>query len=117
LVKPRRGTSSLGCLFTLLIVVAVVYFGINVGQIYFRFYEFQDDMKQAIRFAGPLTNQNILTRLRAQADSLGLPADARNITIKRDVDHISVETEYYERIELPGYQRDKLFHPHAEGPI
>ena len=116
-MRRRGGSSSLGCLFTLLIVVAAVYFGVNVGQIYFRFYEFQDDMKQGIRFAGSLTNQRILNRLKAQADSLGLPDDAQNITIKRDVDSISVWTEYYERIELPFYKRDKLFHPHAEGPI
>ena len=116
-MKRRRGASSLGCLFTLLIVVAAVYFGLNIGQVYFRYYEFQDDMKQAIRFAGGLNNQRILTRLRAQADSLGLPSDAQDITIKRDVDSISVETQYYERIELPGYRRDQLFHPRAKGPI
>ena len=37
MVRQRAGRSSLGCLVTLLILAAVVYFGINVGDVYFRF--------------------------------------------------------------------------------
>ena len=50
LVMPRRGASSLGCLFTLLIVTAAVYFGVNVAEVYWRFYEYQDDMRSFARF-------------------------------------------------------------------
>ncbi len=116
-MNARRGASSLGCLFWLMIVVAVIYFGINVGEIYWRYYEYQDDMKQEVRFAANSTNDKILSRLRARADSLGLPDDARNIALRRTQKMISIEAEYYERIELPGYARDVLFHPHAEGPL
>ena len=51
LVNQRRGASALGCLFSLLIVGALVYFGLNVGRVYWRFYQFQDDMRQEVRFA------------------------------------------------------------------
>lgn len=115
MVTTRRGASSLGCLFTLLIAAAVVYFGINIGEVYWRFYQFQDDMKQEVRFAVNNPTDKILQRLRASADSLGLPDDAHAIVIRRNAKAISIEAEYYERIELPMYARDVLFHPHAEG--
>lgn len=111
----RRGASTLGCLLVLLIVATVAYFGINVGQVYWRYYEYQDDMKQEARFAGANTNDKILTRLRARADSLGLPEDARGIGIRRGEHNIAIEAEYYERLEFPMYSKDILFHPHAEG--
>lgn len=117
MVSARRGASSVGCLFWLMIVVAVIYFGVNVGEIYWRYYEYQDDMRQEVRFAPNSTNDKILARLRARADSLGLPEDARDIGLRRTQKSISIEAEYYERIELPMYARDVLFHPHAEGPL
>jgi len=117
LVTARRGASELGCLFTLLIVAVVVYFGINIAEKYWRFYEFQDDMRQEVRFAAHSPNENILVRLKAQADSLDLPDDAHDITIRRTNTSISIDAEYYDRIELPMFARDVLFHPHAEGPL
>jgi hypothetical protein len=116
-VTTRRGASTLGCLLALLIVAAIAYFGVNIGQIYLRFYEYQDDMKQEVRFAGANTNDKILERLRARADSLGLPEDARAIAIRRAAKTIAIEAEYYERLEFPMYSKDVLFHPHAEGPF
>ena len=113
----RRGASSLGCLFTLLLVAAAVYFGVNVGEIYWRYYEFQDDMNQEVRFAAHSPTDKIIARLRARADSLDLPDDAHDITVRRSNEAISIEAEYYERIELPMYARDVLFHPHAQGPL
>jgi hypothetical protein len=117
LVKSRSGASSLGCLFTLLVVAALVYFGINVGEAYWRFYQFQDDMRQEVRFAAHTENDAILRHLRASADSLGLPEDARAIALRRDEHLITIESVYDERIEFPGYARDVHFHPHAEGPL
>ena len=113
----RRGASTLGCLFTLMIIAAIAYFGVNIGEVYWRFYEYQDDMKQEVRFARANTNDQILTRLRARADSLGLPEDAQAIAIRRNAQAITIEAEYYERLQLPMYNREMLFHPRAEGPF
>jgi hypothetical protein len=116
-VRSRRGASSLGCLFTLLIVAVVIYFGVNIGEVYWRNYEFQDDMTQEVRFAAHSPDENIRNRLKAAADSLELPDDARDILIRRSQTTISIEAQYYQRIELPMYARNVLFHPHAEGPL
>jgi hypothetical protein len=116
LARSRTGASTLGCLFTLLIAAVVVYFGVNIAEVYWREYEFQDTMRQQVTFAGHMTNDAILVRLRAQADSLGLPDDASAITITRTPTNISIDSFYDDRVELPMTVRIVHFHPHAEGP-
>jgi hypothetical protein len=114
-VRPARGASTLGCLFTLLVVCAIVYFGINIGRVYWRFYEYQDDMRQEVRFASQHTSDQIIAALRASADSLQLPEGAGKISIRRNDRSISIEADYYENVELPMYVRELHLHPHAEG--
>jgi hypothetical protein len=117
LVKRRAGSSSLGCLTSLLILSAAIYFGVNVGEVYWRFYQFQDDMRQEVRFAAHSPTDVILARLRAQADSLDLPLDAHQIDIQRTKTLITIDAEYTETLELPMYVREVTFRPHAEGPL
>ncbi len=115
MVTPRRGISSLGCLVTLLLVAAVIYFGINIGEHFFRFYQYQDAMRQEVKFAAHNSDALILRHLRERADSLGLPEAAGEVTLQRDGRHIEVESEYYVHLELPLIVREKRFNPHAEG--
>jgi len=115
MVTNRRGSSSLGCLFTLLVLAAIVYFGVNIGEVYFRFYQYQDAMRQEVRFAAHNSDAVILRHLREQVDSLGLPEAAGLVTLQRDGRHIELESEYYEHIELPLTVREVHFNPHAEG--
>ena len=107
----------MGCLFGVLVLAAVVYFGVNVGEAYWRFYQFRDDMQQEARFAGHSANDAILSRLRAAADSLGLPEAAGHVIIRRVRGSISIESYYDEPVELPGHVRELHFHPRAEGPL
>ncbi|HVX39110.1 MAG TPA: hypothetical protein VHB25_05990 [Gemmatimonadaceae bacterium] len=116
-MNPRRGTSSTGCLFSLLILAAVIYFGANVVEVYWRYYQYNDEMHQTVRFSARSPNDQILARLRATADSLGLPEAAGNVSIRRTAKTLSLESEYYERVELPMYVAELHFHPHAEGPL
>jgi len=115
MVTRRRGSSSLGCLFTLLVLAAVGYFGVNAGEVYFRYYQYKDAMRQEVRFAAHNNDAVIVRHLREQADSLGLPDAARNVVVQRDGRHIEVEAEYYEHIELPLTVREVYLNPHAEG--
>lgn len=114
MVRSRAGRSSLGCLFTLLLFVAAAYFGVNVGEAYWRSYQYQDAMAQTIRFADKLSDADIVARLHATADSLGLPADAYDLDLERGRGIVSVSAEYQEPVELPGTVRELPMHPHAE---
>jgi hypothetical protein len=111
------GRSTLGCLVALLVVTAVVYFGLNVGEVYWRFYRYQDAMQQEARFAHMRTDPAIIRRLVSVAESLGLPDAARQVQVRRDETsrRIYIAAKYSERVELPGFVRTFDFAPRAEG--
>lgn len=111
----HRGRSSLGCLFVLLLIAAALYFGVNIGDAYWRFYEYEDAMRQEVRFAAQIPDDRMKLHLSALADSLGLPEEAADVTIERTKTDISVSAEYSEQVELPLFVRQIRFKPHAEG--
>ena len=111
----RGGRSSLGCLFTLLLVAICVYVGVNVGEVYWRFYEFRDAMRQEVRFARQIPDDKIRHHLAALADSLGLPQEAADVNVVRTGGTISVSAEYVERVKLASLTREFRFRPSAEG--
>ncbi len=115
MVTPRRrGASTLGCLFTLLIIVTLGYFGINIGKVYYRHYAFQDAMRQEARFASHRTDDEITSHLRALADSLGLPPTAKRVHIRRGERMIFIWSDYFETLELPGIAKDVELTAHVE---
>jgi hypothetical protein len=113
-MRARPARSSTGCLFTLLIVVAAGYFGLNIGRVYLRHYRFQDAMAQEARFAHNNTDADIVRRLRAQADSLGLPDEAHRVIVRRTPAKIHIRADYVELVELPGFVRPIEFSAQAE---
>ena len=110
----RRGASRLGCLFLLVVVAAAAYFAVNIGEVYYRYYRFRDAMSQQARFAVRTSDAAVQQRLRAVADSLGLPQAAGNVFIRRSPGLIEVWSEYYEHVELPLFVREFHFTPVAE---
>lgn len=115
-IRVRRGRSSLGCLLMLLVLTAAGYFAVNLGEAYWRFYRFQDAMKQEARFAARRTDDAIMNHLLAKADSLGLPAHAAtHLRVRRTPNLLRISSDYYETIELPLVVRELRFEPHAEG--
>ena len=118
MVTRRRGASTLGCLFTLLIVAAAGYFAVNVGRPVYRYLVLKDAMQQEVRYAAMRNDAIIVRRLRAKADSLALPAEAaRNLRVRRTSDIVFIFTEYTEHVEFPGYVKLITFRPTAQGPF
>lgn len=113
----HRGRSSLGCLLLLLVVAIALFFGVNIGEAYWRFYEFQDAMRQEVRFAKQIPDDRIKLHLAALADSLGLPEEATDITVNRTSSDISVSAEYSEQVGFRVFVRQLHFSPRAEGPM
>ena len=111
MVMNRRGRGRLGCLVTLLLVVAIAYFGFNIGEVYLRFYRLKDAMVQEARFAHNRDDNTIRLRLAAVADSIGLPDEAGRMVIRRDATNITISTDYSEHVELPLFVREFTFRP------
>ncbi len=114
MVKRSRGASTLGCLFSMLVVVAVIYFGVNIGAPYLRYSQFRDAMQTEVRFADRKSDSEILATLRLKADSLGLPGHAQRINVRRNPSRIVIWTEYTETIDFPFVTRDITLRPVAE---
>jgi len=110
-VSPRRGASKIGCLLSLLIGVTVAYFGTNVGEIYLRRYRFTDAMEQEARFARSRSDDAIVRRLAAAADSLGLPDAAARVKVRRSANRVVISSDYTEFVELPFFTRAIRFTP------
>jgi hypothetical protein len=109
----RRGASRLGCVVLLVLLAVAVYVGLNVGGIYFRYYRFEDEMKQSARFAAQLSDSAIAARISVAADSLGLPRAAKNVSIVRVGKSIAISGSYSELVDLKVWKHFLHFTPSA----
>ncbi len=107
----RRGSSRLGCLVILLILVTGIYIALDFGQAYFRFYQFKDAMGQEARFAATKTDEQIMSHLSSLADSLELPPGAELISVRRSPGAITISSDYDEVIKLP-LKKERVLHFH-----
>ena len=116
---PPRGVSTLGCLFSLLIVAVVFYYGIDIGRVYWDYYKLLDQMKVAARFAQTQNDEQILRTLRGTVDELGLPEQAKRFVIRRTEAPrmIRIQTQYTVQIELPFTVRVVTMKPEAEARL
>lgn len=107
----RRGVSTLGCLVPLLILAVAIYFALDFGMAYFRFYQFKDAMGQEARFAATRTDDQITGHLSSLADSLQMPPGAELISISRSPSVISISSDYDEVFNLP-FKKEQVIHFH-----
>lgn len=117
--SSRRGASTSGCLLSLVILVAGVYYGIHFGQPWIRYYQLLDEMRVSARLAPTLSDGVIRRRLEAKVDQLGLPPDARKFTITRSGKprKITITTQYSETVVVPIFTHTFLYAPLAEEPL
>jgi len=118
--RDRRGASTMGCLLSLLVLVAVLYYGVNIGEVYFRYYRILDEMQSQARVAAALDNGTIQRRIASAIQEIGLPDDASgNLQITRSASprEITIETEYAETVKLPLFLHTFHLHPKATEPL
>jgi hypothetical protein len=116
----RAGASSTGCLFSLLVFVALLYYGVHIGEVWFRYYRMVDEMKTQARLAAAIDDATIRRRLQTAAQEFGLPDEAaRNIAVRRIAQprEIRIESGYSETVELPLFHHTFVFKPRAVQPL
>jgi hypothetical protein len=118
-VVSRRGASSTGCLFSLLVFVAALYYGVNIGEVYFRYYRLLDEMDSQARIASGLDNGTITRRIAAAVLDIGIPDSAAQVTVRRTASprEITITTDYSETVNLPFFTHTFVFHPRASQPL
>ncbi len=119
MVARRRnvhGASTLGCLFTIMLLMVVLYYGIDAGRMYWDFYKFEDEMETSARFASTQSDDQIRQHLKGVAQDLGLPAEAQRIVIRR-TEHppvVSIRSQYTIELVLPFTHKEITLRPAAE---
>jgi hypothetical protein len=111
----RRGASSFGCLVSVVLFLAALYYGMHIGGVYWRYYELLDDMHQQARFARQNTDDVIQSRLMAQADSL--LGNSPRFRIQRGSNYVIIDAEYRETVDLPLIKKTFVLRPRAEEPL
>jgi hypothetical protein len=109
----NRGASTIGCLFTALILVAILYYGVDIGRVYWNYYRLEDEMQTSARFAVTQSDEQILKHLVGVSEDLGLPAEARKFSIRR-TEHppmVTIKTSYRVELELPFHRRTLIMRP------
>ena len=111
----RRGASSTGCLFSLLVFVAALYYGVNVGEVFFRYYRLLDEMDSQARIAAGLDNGTIARRIASAVQDIGIPDSAGRVVVRRTASprEITITTDYSETVNLPFFTHTFVFHPKA----
>ena len=117
--RNRRGNSSRGCLITLLFLAVGLYYGINIGEVYYRYFQLKEEMQSQVRLAPSLSDGVIRRRLVAKAEALDLPDEAKRFKITRSARsrRIIVRTEYQESVDLPFFNHTFTLAPQAEAQL
>jgi hypothetical protein len=99
----------------LVIFAAAVYYGLHIGEIYWRYYELLDDMRQQARLARVFPDDSIHRHLAAQADSL--LGQGPKFLIERGPNQVTITTQYEEPLDLPFLKRTFVLRPRAQEPF
>ena len=116
----RRGASSTGCLISILVFVALLYYAFHIVPVYLRYYQLLDEMQQQAHLASALDDGTIQRRIVAEAREIGLPDEAAtNLRISRTAmpREITIETTYGEVVRLPLFHHTFSFHPRTNEPL
>jgi hypothetical protein len=117
-VTPRvqdreAGKVKWGCLFTLVVLAAGIYYGYDFLQVRLRYYNILDTVKTQANFASALDDNLIKRRLVARSDSLGLPLGTREWTVRRTFNprQIFISATYRDSVvlEFPGIRKVYYF--------
>jgi hypothetical protein len=106
-------------MLTLLAITIGIYYGLPVATIYVDYWRFKEEMKTQARLAPSIDNATIRRRLSQKAESLGLPVEAQQLTIRRTLRprEILITTTYEETLDLPLIHHTFTLTPEVRNPL
>ena len=104
----ERGRIKVATMLLIVLLAAGIYFGIEVGGVFFRKMKLEETIRQHISFAGQLEDAAIRQQIINEIRDMGLPPQAQQVRIARTASprvlHISVS--YSETVNLLVTQRE-----------
>ncbi len=119
-VANRRGRGLFGCLFPIILLVAFIYVAVQFGRPWFAYRQYQQEMRYVAKLNESLGDSVMVVRIRARADSLRLPNEAKRLSIRRfsEPARLEIRAEYRETVTLPIVGEKVLtFKPSAVEPL
>jgi hypothetical protein len=113
----RHGSGARGCLISLALFTAALYYGIHIGEVYLRYYRVLDAMRFQASIAPSVKDEVIERRLMWTADSILGQAPDFSVVRSGSPGRITIQTEYQERVELPFFHHTFVLRPRAEAPL
>lgn len=112
----ERGGATRSFLLTIIIVAALIFFGVEIIPPYFANYQLQDSIETEARFAAGnnKNQQDILSDVMWKIKDLGIPAQAKDVHVTMVQDVVTISINYSVPINLRVYQFTLQFHPHAD---
>ena len=116
----RSGRLNVGCLLSVVVLIAGVYYGIGIGKVYLRYWQMLDEMRTQARQAPGLEDIVIRRRLLQRSEELGLPKEADKFSLKRRARprEILITTSWADTLRFPPFGvLPVAMRPEARAPL
>jgi hypothetical protein len=91
-------------LIKLIIAALLLHATWRAGTVYFRYYQFKDEVQQIALFSGTRSENDLHKRVMELAGEFQVPLDPDRVTVRRQNNHTLINATYLEQVEvLPRY--------------
>jgi hypothetical protein len=87
-------------LIKLAIAALLIHASWRAGTVYWRYYQFKDEVQAAAQFSGSRSESDLQHAVMEIAAKLQIPLTEDHVTIRREPDHTLVNAAYTDRIEI-----------------
>ena len=122
--NSERGSGKPGCLFTLLVVAAVIFLSIKIIPVFIAKVNFEDDLTSITSKAGVYSwsERAIIKEINTAAEAYGFETSKEGIEINRrnkfqQTPRIIILVKYSKTVEFPGYTHIFKFESTTTGLI
>lgn len=115
--RSQSGEGQGGCIFSLLILLAVAFVCYKMIPVKVKAAEFRQELVDEAKSGSLRTDKQIRANLMQKADDLGLPLKEQDLKISRNRSQITVSAEYVVPVDFPGYTYMWEFDPDYTTPL
>jgi hypothetical protein len=104
--KRNQGTSTLGCLFFLIVIGAVGYVGVKIGEACWDYLEVRQKVREALNWAvarPAKSDAEILEKVVSFVRQTGLELKPRDAKITHSGEDLTIAVAWKREVEFPSY--------------
>lgn len=106
----NRGAINFSAIFWVLFLAAAGYAGYMIAPPYVKYYMFKTDIEEEAKFAHMYSNEKLLARMMAKAESWKVPVESDDIQINRTATDVRVTAQYSVTLNFPGMNPKVIYY-------